>query len=109
MNTLGNIVATVLCLWFGGIILGAAWRHFAPKGVAGFIGMRKPSLHERLGSALARLARRTLNLASIFRARRVPLRRLRLNPGRTANTPRPNYYGVRDEIMRRILEARLDE
>lgn len=70
MNTLGNIVATVLCLWFGGIILVAAFRHFRAKA--------------------ARLDREKRHLA-------------------TALSSRPTPYGLRDKLMARILEARLDE
>lgn len=44
---------------FATFIVLAAWEYFA-----GPVGMRKPSLHGRLGSALARFARRTSGLAS---------------------------------------------
>ena len=39
----------------------------------------------------------------ILWVRRVPLRRPRLNPGRTANTSRPIPFNTRREILRKII------
>lgn len=92
---LENIVATVLCLWFGGIILVAAWRHFRARGKRG--GLQTD--HKPIAKASPLNGHGHRIRVSVASPKKV----------RTSVAHRPNYYGMKDEIMRRILEARLDE